>query len=143
MAELNKNNRENRIIIEPAQRITRLPPYLFGRLNAIKLAKRQEGADIIDLGMGNPSDGAPQVVIDKLCEAVKDKRNHKYSASRGIKGLLIEIAKKYERKWNVTLDPEKEVLAMSSLDIPPVFYRFFNSRQGRMFIKLKGNPCIS
>ena len=49
--------------IEPADRIKRLPPYLFGRLNALKLAKRQEGADIIDLGMGNPSDGAPQIVI--------------------------------------------------------------------------------
>ena len=45
--------------IEPAQRITRLPPYLFGRLNALKLAKRQQGADIIDLGMGNPMDTAP------------------------------------------------------------------------------------
>ena len=58
--------------IEPAIRIRRLPPYLFGRLNALKLAKRQEGADIIDLGMGNPSDGAPQIVIDKLLEAAKD-----------------------------------------------------------------------
>ena len=105
------SNITNEVKIEPAQRITRLPPYLFGRLNAIKLAKRQEGADIIDLAMGNPTDGAPQVVIDKLIEAVKDKRNHRYSASRGIKGLLNEIAKKYENKWNVSLDPKKEVLA--------------------------------
>jgi alanine-synthesizing transaminase len=97
--------------IEPAQRIRRLPPYLFGRLNALKLEKRQQGADIIDLGMGNPSDGAPQIVIDKLCEAVKDKRNHRYSASRGIKGLRKEIAKKYERLWGVGLDTETEVLA--------------------------------
>jgi alanine-synthesizing transaminase len=97
--------------IEPAQRITRLPPYLFGRLNALKLAKRQQGADIIDLGMGNPSDGAPQIVIDKLCEAARDKRNHRYSASKGIKGLRKEIAIKYEKKWNVQLDYETEVLA--------------------------------
>jgi len=97
--------------IEPAQRIKRLPPYLFGRLNALKLAKRQQGADIIDLGMGNPSDGAPQIVIDKLCEAAKDPRNHRYSASKGIKGLRKEFAKKYERLWNVQLDPETEVLA--------------------------------
>jgi alanine-synthesizing transaminase len=108
MTDLNINNE---VKIEPAQRITRLPPYLFGRLNAIKLAKRQAGADIIDLAMGNPTDGAPQVVVDKLIEAVKDKRNHRYSASKGIKGLLNEIAKKYERKWNVSLDPNKEVLA--------------------------------
>jgi alanine-synthesizing transaminase len=97
--------------IEPGQRILRLPPYLFGRLNALKLVKRQQGADIIDLGMGNPSDPAPQIVIDKLCEAANDSRNHRYSASRGIKGLRLEIAKKYQRLWNVELDPETEVLA--------------------------------
>jgi len=96
--------------IEPAQRIKRLPPYLFGRLNALKLQKRQQGADIIDLGMGNPSDGAPQIVVDKLCEAARDPRNHRYSASKGIKGLRKEIAKKYEQKWNVQLDWETEVL---------------------------------
>ncbi len=97
--------------IEPGQRIKRLPPYLFGRLNALKHAKRQAGADIIDLGMGNPSDGAPEIVIDKLCEAARDPRNHRYSASKGIKGLRMEIAKKYERNWNVSLDWEREVLA--------------------------------
>ncbi len=97
--------------IKPAQRITRLPPYLFGRLNALKLTKRQQGADIIDLGMGNPSDGAPQIVIDKLCNAVQDRRNHRYSASKGIKGLRKEIAIKYEKKWNVQLDWENEILA--------------------------------
>jgi alanine-synthesizing transaminase len=97
--------------IQPASRIKRLPPYLFGRLNALKLAKRQAGADIIDLGMGNPSDGAPQIVIDKLVEAAKDPRNHRYSASRGIKNLRGEIAKKYAKLWNVELDPKHEVLA--------------------------------
>ncbi len=97
--------------IEPAQRIKRLPPYLFGRLNALKLAKRQQGADIIDLGMGNPADAAPQIVIDKLSEAAQDPRNHRYTASKGIKNLRKEIAKKYERKWNVQLDWETEVLA--------------------------------
>jgi alanine-synthesizing transaminase len=97
--------------IEPAQRIKRLPPYLFGRLNALKLAKRQAGVDIIDLGMGNPSDPTPQVIIDKLCEAAKDPRNQRYSASKGVKNLRGEMAKKYASKWNVQLDPETEVLA--------------------------------
>lgn len=97
--------------IEPAERIKRLPPYLFARVNALKLAKRQAGADIIDLAMGNPTDRAPQVVIDKLCEAAQDQRNHRYSASRGIKGLRKEIANKYEKLWNVRLDPETETLA--------------------------------
>ncbi len=50
--------------IEPADRIKRLPPYLFGKLNALKLKKRQADIDVIDLGMGNPLDGAPQIVID-------------------------------------------------------------------------------
>jgi alanine-synthesizing transaminase len=97
--------------IEPAERIMRLPPYLFARLNALKLAKRQQGADIIDLGMGNPSDPAPQIVIKKLCEAAQNPRNHRYSASKGIKNLRKEIAKKYERLWNVQLNTETEVLA--------------------------------
>jgi alanine-synthesizing transaminase len=114
MAELEQDAERKRVCnrqIEPAQRIKRLPPYLFGRLNALKLAKRQAGADIIDLGMGNPSDPAPQIIIDKLCEAAQDPRNHRYSASKGIKNLRGEIAKKYEAKWNVQLDPETEVLA--------------------------------
>ena len=97
--------------IEPAQRIKRLPPYLFGQLNALKLTKRQQGADIIDLGMGNPSDPAPQIVVDKLCEAAHDPRNHRYSASKGIKNLRGEIAKKYQKLWNTQLDPETEVIA--------------------------------
>ena len=105
-----KNNNDE-YHIEPAARITRLPPYLFGRLNALKHAKRQQGDDIIDLGMGNPMDSAPQIVIDKLCEAARDPRNHRYSASKGIKNLRGEVAKKYARKWGVELDPNTEVLA--------------------------------
>ena len=97
--------------IEPASRMKRLPPYLFGRLNALKLEKRRQNIDIIDLGMGNPMDGAPKIVIDKLCEAAQDIRNHRYSASKGIYNLRREMALKYERKWNVTLDPDSEVLA--------------------------------
>ncbi len=97
--------------IEPAERIKRLPPYLFGKLNALKLTKRQQQIDIIDLGMGNPSDPTPQVIIDKLCEAVQDPRNQRYSASRGIFNLRKEVSLKYARKWNVQLDPQTEVLA--------------------------------
>ena len=97
--------------MEPSSRIKRLPPYLFGRLNALKLEKRRQDIDIIDLGMGNPMDGAPELVIDKLCEAAKDLRNHRYSASKGIYNLRREMALKYERNWGVSLDPETEVLA--------------------------------
>lgn len=96
--------------IEPSERIKRLPPYLFGRLNALKLAKRQQQIDIIDLGMGNPSDPTPQVIVDKLCEAARDPRNQRYSASRGIFNLRKEVAIKYAKKYNVELDPNSEVL---------------------------------
>ena len=99
------------IPIEPADRILRLPPYLFGKLNAMRHSMRQAGQDVIDLGMGNPVDRPPQIVIDKLCEAVQDARNSRYSASLGIKNLRREIAKLYKRRWDVDLDPETEVIA--------------------------------
>ncbi len=96
---------------EPAGRIRRLPPYLFGRINALRHAKRQQGIDIIDLGMGNPNDPTPKIIVDKLCEAAQDPRNHRYSASKGVFNLRRDVARKYEEKWGVTLDPEKEVIA--------------------------------
>jgi alanine-synthesizing transaminase len=108
---MKKGTNNEEYVIKPAERVTRLPPDLFGRLNAMRHARRQNGEDIIDLGMGNPMDPAPQIVIDKLCEAAKDPRNHRYSASKGIKNLRGEMAKKYARKWGVDLDPDTEVLA--------------------------------
>jgi len=98
-------------VIQPADRIRRLPPYLFARLNALKHSKRQQGVDLIDLGMGNPSDPAPQGVVDKLCEAARDPRNHRYSVSRGLFNLRREVARKYKTKWGVSLDPETEIIA--------------------------------
>ena len=67
-----------------ASRIGKLPEYIFGRLNAIKLARRRAGDDIIDLGMGNPLDPTPAAVVEKLAEAVRDPRNHRYSSGTGI-----------------------------------------------------------
>jgi alanine-synthesizing transaminase len=97
--------------IPPAQRIQRLPPYLFGRLNALKHTKRQSGIDIIDLGMGNPIDPAPAAVVEKLREAVTDPRNHRYSASRGIPNLRKEMANEYQARCGVELDSDTEILA--------------------------------
>lgn len=99
------------ITIEAAGRIRRLPPYLFGRLNAMKHSLRQAGHDVIDLGMGNPVDRPPQMVIDKLCEAAQDGRNHRYSASMGVSNLRKEVAKVYKSRWGVKVDPEHEVIA--------------------------------
>lgn len=97
--------------IDVSQRIRRLPPYLFGQLNALKHQKRVDGVDIIDLGMGNPTDAPPQVVIDKLCETAQDARSHRYSESIGMYNLRREVARMYERVYDVKFDPETEVLA--------------------------------
>jgi len=97
--------------IEVSLRIKRLPAYLFARINALRDQKRREGVDIIDLGMGNPHDAPPQRVIDKLCEAANDPRNHGYSQSIGVPNLRLEIAKIYNRLYGVELDHENEVIA--------------------------------
>jgi alanine-synthesizing transaminase len=95
---------------EEFYRIKRLPPYVFAEVNAMKAEARARGEDIIDLGMGNP-DGAPaKHVIDKLCETANDPTAHRYSASKGIKGLRLAQSKYYKRRFNVDLDPESEVI---------------------------------
>jgi alanine-synthesizing transaminase len=97
--------------IAVADRVQRLPPYLFGRINDLKQRKRREGVDIIDLGMGNPTDVPDPMVIDKLCEAARDERNHRYSVSNGLFNLRREVALRYEQRHGVRLDPDTEVLA--------------------------------
>ncbi len=97
--------------IDVSQRISRLPPYLFGRINKMKYEKRVAGEDIIDLGMGNPTDPTPECVVKKLAEASLDAKNHRYSVSNGIAGLRKEVARKYRQKYGVELDPETEVIA--------------------------------
>ncbi len=97
--------------ITVARRMERLPPYLFGEINAAKIVKRRAGVDIIDLGMGNPTDATPAPIVEKLREAALDPRNHRYSVSVGVRNLRLEAAKLYLRCWNVKLDPEKEVVA--------------------------------
>jgi len=97
--------------IPVANRLRRLPPYLFGRLNAMKHQLRRAGADIIDLGMGNPRDATPEPIVEKLCEAAHDPRNHRYSVSTGLFNLRREAALYYQRQWGVELDPESEVVA--------------------------------
>ncbi len=98
-------------LINVANRVRQLPPYLFGRLNALKYEKRRNNIDIIDLGMGNPNDPTPQPIIQKLCDAVQDPRNHRYTVSAtGLFNLRREVAKYYEKQHSVVLDPEKEVV---------------------------------
>ncbi|RMF12251.1 MAG: LL-diaminopimelate aminotransferase [Alphaproteobacteria bacterium] len=91
-------------------RIKRLPPYVFAEVNAMKARARAAGEDIIDLGMGNPDLATPQHIVDKLVETVANPRTHRYSQSRGIPGLRRALAGYYERRFNVSLDPESEVI---------------------------------
>ena len=91
-------------------RIQRLPPYVFAEVNAMKAAARARGEDIVDLGMGNPDGAPPKHVIDKLAEVANKPNAHRYSASKGIPGLRKAQAAYYERRFGVTLDPDKEVI---------------------------------
>ncbi|MDO9529984.1 MAG: aminotransferase class I/II-fold pyridoxal phosphate-dependent enzyme [Syntrophales bacterium] len=97
--------------IKLSNRMNLLPPYLFGKINKVKLKKRRAGIDIIDLAMGNPSDPTPQPVIDKLREAVQDPRTHRYSVAAGIYNFRKELAKYYEKHYQVSLNPNNEVLS--------------------------------
>jgi alanine-synthesizing transaminase len=91
-------------------RIRRLPPYVFAEVNAMKATARARGEDVIDLGMGNPDSAPPPHVIAKLAEVAAKPNAHRYSASRGIPGLRKAQAAYYQRRFNVTLDPDKEVI---------------------------------
>ncbi len=92
-------------------KIKRLPPYVFEEVNRLKGKARAEGADIIDLGMGNPDLQTPQHIVEKLIETVQKPRTHRYSASRGIPGLRKAQAEYYARRFGVKLDPDTQVVA--------------------------------
>ena len=98
-------------MIEDFHRIKRLPPYVFAEVNALKATARAGGADIIDLGMGNPDMQTPQHIVDKLVETVNKPRVHRYSASKGIPGLRRAQAAYYARRFGVKLDPETQIVA--------------------------------
>jgi len=97
--------------MEDFHRIRRLPPYVFEQVNKVKAAARNAGADIIDLGMGNPDLPAPAHVIEKLRETIGKPRTDRYSASKGIAGLRRAQAAYYDRRFGVRLNPETQVVA--------------------------------
>lgn len=92
-------------------KIRRLPPYVFEEVNRLKADARSAGADIIDLGMGNPDLPTPQAIVDKLTETVAKPRTHRYSASKGIAGLRRAQAAYYERRFGVRLNKDTEIVA--------------------------------
>ena len=92
------------------RRITNLPPYVFTIIDSLKADLRRTGEDIIDLGFGNPDLPSPDVAVEKLAEAVRNPRNHRYSASRGIPKLRRAVSDLYLRTFGVELDPDTEVV---------------------------------
>jgi aspartate/methionine/tyrosine aminotransferase len=102
----------------PFHRVRRLPPYVFGEVNAMKAEARAAGRDIIDLGMGNPDQPTPAPIVAKLTEAAKNPRAHRYSMSRGIPGLRRAQARYYARRFGVDLDPETEGLCAAGWQVP-------------------------
>ena len=96
--------------IEFARRMSQLPPYLFGMINTMKMEKRWQGDDVIDLGMGNPADPTPPQVIEKMVETVNDPKTHRYPAADGMRNLRREIAVSYRKDYGVELDADSEVI---------------------------------
>jgi len=93
------------------RRITGLPPYVFTIIDGLKVEARRAGLDVIDLGFGNPDIPSPDLAVEKLAEAARNTRNHRYSASRGIPKLRQALADLYQRRFGVDLDPEREVIS--------------------------------
>ena len=93
------------------RRINGLPPYVFAQIDSLKLQARRAGDDVVDLAFGNPDIPSPDVAVEKLIEAAKNPRNHRYSSSRGIPKLRLAISDLYLRRFNVELDPDQEVVA--------------------------------
>jgi alanine-synthesizing transaminase len=92
------------------RRIPNLPPYVFTIIDGLKVEARRAGHDVIDLGFGNPDIPSPELAVEKLAEAARNTRNHRYSASRGIPKLREAVTDLYRRRFNVELDPDLEVI---------------------------------
>jgi alanine-synthesizing transaminase len=93
-------------------KLRRLPPYVLAEVIDLMKSARRSGEDIIDLGMGNPDMPTPPHVVEKICEAARNPRNHRYSASRGIPNLRAAICEWYQRRHGVELDPNGEAIAV-------------------------------
>ncbi len=98
------------IEVKFADRMQQLPPYLFGMINKMKMEKRWDGDDVIDLGMGNPIDPAPGLVTEKLIDVANDPKSHRYPVAGGMKNLKREIALYYDRNYGIKLNGVDDVI---------------------------------
>jgi len=95
-----------------AERMEQLPPYLFARIDDMKAQKIREGVDVIDFGVGDPDLPTPPHIVDALCTAARDPRNHHYPSYAGMPAYRSAVADWYKTRFGVTLDPQKEVIAL-------------------------------
>jgi len=124
---------------EPFYRIAKLPPYVFAVINDMRARARAAGLDVIDLGMGNPDGPTPRVVVNKMVEASRNPRNHRYSVSRGIPHLREEIAKHYQARYQVELDPDTEtIVTMGAKD---ALAHLLFAVIGPQDVVVSPNPC--
>jgi LL-diaminopimelate aminotransferase len=98
--------------ITPADRLSALPPYVFARLDELKARAREQGLDLIDLGMGNPDGSAPAPVIEAAIAALKNPANHGYPPFEGTASFRRAITSWYRRRYDVDLDPDSEALPL-------------------------------
>ncbi|MFX0199707.1 MAG: aminotransferase class I/II-fold pyridoxal phosphate-dependent enzyme, partial [Candidatus Hodarchaeota archaeon] len=98
--------------VEPAERVRQIPPYLFAEIDKKKRELRAKGADLIDLGIGDPDIPTPGRIIDRLTKAAHDATNHRYPSYEGMLDFRQAVADWYQRRFGVSLDPETEVLTL-------------------------------
>jgi LL-diaminopimelate aminotransferase len=100
------------INITQSEKLNQLPPYLFVEMDRLKRQAKDQGRDIIDLGIGDPDEPTPQFIIDKLYEVAKDKANHRYALDAGMPSLRESISRWYKKRFNVALNPDNEILPL-------------------------------
>ncbi len=98
--------------ISPAQRLQQLPQYVFARLDELKARAREQGLDLIDLGMGNPDGATPQPVVEAAIAALQNPANHGYPPFEGTASFRRAITNWYHRRYAVNLDPDNEALPL-------------------------------
>ena len=127
------------INIEIAERLKKLPPYLFNEIDKKKKKKEDAGKDIIDLGVGDPDTPTPDYIIKKLCQEAANPDTHRYPLGKGLSSFRKAIAKWYKKRFNVTLDPETEILPLigSKEGIAHMPLAFINAQD----IVLVPDPC--
>jgi LL-diaminopimelate aminotransferase len=99
-------------MVKPASRVEKIPPYLFARIDKKKEEVRKKGIDLVDFGIGDPDIPTPKYIIDKMIEATKDPKNHRYPSYEGMLEYRKAVAQWYKKRFNVELNPENEVVAL-------------------------------